>query len=255
MRISTTTIAGALALAASPLAAEVTQAEDDHFITRNEAVVDATPKETWLALISPARWWASEHTWSADAANLSLTPQAGGCFCEKIPEVDEPGRFTLEGSVEHMRVIQAYPEVALRMEGALGPLQSEPVTGILTIAISPVENEAGETATRIVFEYNVGGQMRYPVGVISPAVDGVMTLQLKRLAELLGVVVAPVEAGGGPQESAADPDAAADAAEEAGGETVTIDPDDVIETPAEEAAEDDSPSAVDEAFDDLSEPG
>ena len=244
------TIFGAaiLALAATPAAAEVVSADEDHFITRNEAVVEADPKTTWLALISPARWWSSEHTWSADAANLSLTPQAGGCFCERIPEVDEPGRFTLEGSVEHMRVIQAYPEVALRMSGALGPLQSEPVTGILTIALSEVDG-----GTRVVFEYNVGGQMRYPEEVISTAVDGVMTLQLSRLADLLGVIEAPVVPSA--VEPEVDPDIeseseeAAEGDETEGGEGVdpiTIDTEDVIE------AEDAGPS-VDEAFGDLSD--
>lgn len=114
-------------------------------------------------------------------------PQAGGCFCETIPEVDEPGRFTLQGSAEHMRVVQAYPESALRMIGSLGPLQSEPVTGVLTIVISKVPK-----GTRIVFEYNVGGAMRYEVPVISKAVDGVMATQLAALAKPLGLVEMPV---------------------------------------------------------------
>jgi uncharacterized protein YndB with AHSA1/START domain len=171
---------------AAPVAAEVTGGGPDSFVSRHEVVVKASPKEVWLALISPASWWTSEHTWSGEAANLSLTPQAGGCFCEKIPEVDEPGRFTLEGSVEHMRVIQAYPERALRMQGALGPLQSEPVTGILTIAISEVEQ-----GTRIVWEYNVGGPMRYELPVIARAVDGVMGLQVNALAKGLVPVAMP----------------------------------------------------------------
>lgn len=171
---------------AAPAAAEVTGGGPDSFVSRHEVVVKASPKEVWLALISPATWWTSEHTWSGEAANLTLTPQAGGCFCEKIPEVDEPGRFTLEGSVEHMRVIQAYPERALRMQGALGPLQSEPVTGILTIAISEVEQ-----GTRIVWEYNVGGPMRYELPVIARAVDGVMGLQIQSLAKGLGPVEMP----------------------------------------------------------------
>ncbi len=166
--------------------AEVTQATDNGFVSRNEVVVEASPKEVWLALISPAGWWRSEHTWSGDAKNLSLTPKAGGCFCETIPEVDEPGRFTLEGSVEHMRVIQAYPETALRMVGNLGPLQSEPVNGVLTVAITKVEK-----GTRIVWEYNVGGPMRYEVPVISKAVDGVMSVQLAALAKPLVVVPMP----------------------------------------------------------------
>ncbi|WP_337660978.1 SRPBCC family protein [Erythrobacter sp. Alg231-14] len=248
----------AAALGAAPALAEVVETDDDHFITRAEAIVSATPTETWLALISPARWWSSEHTWSADAANLSLTPQAGGCFCERIPEVDEPGRFTLEGSVEHMRVIQAYPNVALRMQGALGPLQSEPVTGILTIAISEAEN-----GTRIVWEYNVGGQMRYPAAVISNAVDGVMTLQLTRLSAELGQVQAPVIATvepSPPEETAPEvetseldlPEGDAPSQDEpfdlpsGDGPTIAIDPEAVIdEAPS-------SPS-VDDAFGDLSD--
>ncbi len=176
-----------VALAVSPPAhAEVIRATDNSFISRNEVVVSASPKEVWLALISPATWWRSEHTWSGDAKNLTLMPQAGGCFCETIPEVDEPGRFTLAGSAEHMRVVQAYPEQALRMVGGLGPLQSEPVTGVLTIAISKVDR-----GTRIVWEYAVGGAMRYEVPVISKAVDGVMALQLAALAKPLGIVPAP----------------------------------------------------------------
>ena len=173
--------AGAAILGAVPLAAEVTEESDAGFVTRDEAVVDATPKEVWLALITPSNWWNSAHTWSGDSENLRLTPQAGGCFCETIPEAQDADRITLEGSVEHMRVIQAYPESALRMTGALGPLQSEPVSGILTIAISTVDE-----GTRIVWEYNVGGKMRYEVPVISKAVDGVMTQQLNGLADLLG---------------------------------------------------------------------
>lgn len=186
LKVKAAVLGGAALTCAAPAAAEVVRTTDSSFVTRHEAVVKATPKEVWLALISPSGWWQAAHTWSGDPKNLTLTPQAGGCFCERIPEVDEPGRFTLEGSVEHMRVVQAYPEQALRMVGSLGPLQSEPVSGVLTIAITKVEQ-----GTRIVWEYNVGGSMRYEVPVISKAVDGVMGAQLGALAKLLGVVVIP----------------------------------------------------------------
>ncbi len=171
---------------ARPAAAEVTTVHPSGFIVRHEAVVEADPKQVWLALISPDQWWRSEHTWTGDSANLLLTPKAGECFCERIPEIDEPDRFTLEGSVEHMRVIHAHPEQALRMRGGLGPLQSEPVNGVLTIAIST--EEAG---TRIVWEYNVAGFMRYEIPVISSAVDGVIAGQLAALADGLGPVGKP----------------------------------------------------------------
>jgi len=183
VRIIFRAMASAPLVAASPAVAEVIQSEDNHFVTRDEALVETDPKATWLALISPSRWWSSEHTWTGDSSNLSLMPQASGCFCETIPEIEDEDRITLEGSAEHMRVVQAHPERALRMIGALGPLQSEPVTGVLMIALSAVEN-----GTRIVWEYNVGGQTRYNTAEIAIAVDGVMSLQLGRLADMLGRV-------------------------------------------------------------------
>lgn len=199
--------AAALALIAawaSAAQAEVIASDGTGFVTRDEAVVDATPKEVWLALISPAKWWNSGHTWSGDAANLSIRPQAGGCFCERIPEDPDPKKITLEGSVEHMRVIQAYPERALRMRGSLGPLQSEAAGGVLTISISPTDK-----GTQIVWEYVVGGYMRYEVPVIATAVDEVMSEQLDGLASLLGRVGQPADA------AETTPDADTDAGEAA----------------------------------------
>jgi hypothetical protein len=186
------------ACVAGPLAAEVVTVHPSGFVVRHEVVVEADTKATWLALINPATWWNKDHTWSGDSANLSLAPSAGGCFCERIPEVEEPDRLTLEGTVEHMRVIQSYPEAALRMRGGLGPLQSEPVTGILTIAISKTDK-----GTRLVWEYNVAGYMRYEIPVIARAVDAVIGSQSLALAKLLGPVSKPAAAK--PIEPAAEP--------------------------------------------------
>lgn len=246
-----------LSAASSPAQAEVIKTSDNGFITRDVAVVEAGLKATWLALIAPADWWSSQHTWSADAANLRLTPQAGGCFCEKIPEIDTPERFTLEGSVEHMRVIQAYPETALRMVGALGPLQSEPVTGVLTIALTEVDlpgapGAAPRKGTRIVWEYNVGGSMRYEIPVISKAVDGVMSLQLAGLAKKLGPVDVAVDVVVETPEgaSAADAEAADDGAPEEG--ALVIEAQDTLKDG--EPGEPKAPS-VEEAFDDFLDEG
>ncbi|MFZ1744153.1 MAG: SRPBCC family protein [Pontixanthobacter sp.] len=176
-------LAGLLPVSAQ---AEVVAEAKDAFVVRNSAVVKADLRETWLALISPAKWWNSAHTFSGKAANMTLMPQAGGCFCELIPAEDTVKTVGLAGSVEHMTVLLSIPDQALRMRGALGPLQSEPVEGIMTITLS--KEKAG---TKIVFEYAVGGYMRFEVPVISKAVDGVMTLQLTGLADVLGVVEAP----------------------------------------------------------------
>ena len=220
-------VGAALIFTATAAQAEVVEADVSGFVTRDEAVVEASPKEVWLALIDPAKWWNSSHTFTGDAGNLSLTPQAGGCFCEKVPEVDEPGRFTLEGSVEHLRVVNSQPEVAIRLVGALGPLQSEPVNGVLTVALTEVEQ-----GTRIVWEYHVGGRMRFELPVISKAVDGVMTQQLNGLSKLLGRVDLPAE-----EESTAEGEEEAPAEEE-GAEEADDAPADEEDAPEEEASGD-----------------
>jgi hypothetical protein len=89
-----------------------------------------------------------------------------------------------------MVVLLADPPQALRMRGGLGPLQSEPVDGVLTITMQP-EGEG----TRIVWEYAVGGYMRFEVPMISKAVDGVMSQQLSGLAALLGRIEEASTAG------------------------------------------------------------
>ncbi|QGN54323.1 hypothetical protein [Novosphingobium sp. Gsoil 351] len=172
----------ALALAAQPAAAEVVASSEAGFVTRATAEVPADPGATWQKLIAPQTWWNRAHTFSGDSANLYLDAQGGGCFCEKLPLKDgAPGARA--GSVAHMRVVYAEPGKALRMVGSLGPLQSEALTGTLTITLKP-----GGTGTRIVMEYIVGGYMRYKTAEIAPAVDNVLAEQLASLAAALGSV-------------------------------------------------------------------
>lgn len=193
-------------LAAQPAAAEVVEQSEDHFVSRTGVTVTADPKATWLALIAPAKWWDKSHTWSGDAANLSITPQAGGCFCETLPERDTPRQVGLAGSAEHMVVVQSYPMQVLRMRGGLGPLQSEPIQAVLTIAMQPVP----DGGTRMVWEYVVGGPMRYEVPVIAKAVDGILAEQLGRLADLLGRAETPKPAPA-PTEKSGDAETVEDA--------------------------------------------
>ena len=169
-----------LALLSPPASAEVIASSESGFVTRAAAEVPADPAATWVALIAPQNWWNKAHTFSGDSANLYLDAQGGGCFCEKLPLKDgAPG--TRGGSVAHMRVVYADPGKALRMVGSLGPLQSEALTGTLTISLKP--DGAG---TRIVMEYVVGGYMRYKVEEIAPAVDKVLAEQLAGLSASLG---------------------------------------------------------------------
>jgi uncharacterized protein YndB with AHSA1/START domain len=175
--------AASIALAAAPASAEVVETTTDRFVTRDTASVKATPLATWLALTKPGEWWSSKHSWSGDAKNMTLVPQGGGCFCERIPVGDSGNSSAMEGSARHAEVLQAFPMKVLRMSGGFGPLQGEPVTGILTITLKEVPG-----GTRIMWEYNVGGPMRYKIAELAPAVDAVMSEQLKRLQAHLGVL-------------------------------------------------------------------
>lgn len=184
---------------AAPAAAEVHELRADGFIIRNTATVAADPMETWLALIKPGDWWSNAHTWSGDAANMTLTPQGGGCFCERIPGADGESGSQLSGSAEHGIVVQASPLKMLRLRSALGPLQSEPVAGILTFALKEVPG-----GTQIQMEYNVGGSMRFKPAELAPAIDKVLGEQLAGLRGHLGALgEAPVAAQ--PSEPDAEP--------------------------------------------------
>jgi uncharacterized protein YndB with AHSA1/START domain len=106
---------------------EVKQASPDGVIFEHRFELSAAPADAWTVLVHPERYWPSEHTWSGSAANLSLAPQAGGCFCEQWDG----------GSAEHGRVVMAIPGRLLRFRGSLGPFQEMAVTGIMTIALTP----------------------------------------------------------------------------------------------------------------------
>ena len=177
---------GAISLMSAPVKAEVTELGEASFVVRHSVVVAKPPRDVWLALISPAKWWNKSHTWSGDAANLSITPQAGGCFCERIPGEDNSRSVGLEGSAQHMVVVHAFPDKVLRMRGGLGPLQSEPAQGVLTITLQKVGQ-----GTRINMEYIVGGAMRYKTPELAKAVDAVIGVQMEGLATLLGLVEMP----------------------------------------------------------------
>jgi uncharacterized protein YndB with AHSA1/START domain len=164
-------LAIALLACAVPARAEVTDQNQSGFATAGVVTIAAGPERVWDTLVNPAKWWNSEHSWSGEAANLTLDPRAGGCFCEALPG---------GGSVEHMRVIYADRGKQLRMRGALGPLQGEGLAATLTVTL---QAEGG--ATKLAWSYKVGGYTDFPWAQIAPAVDGVVSEQFQRLAALL----------------------------------------------------------------------
>ncbi|PHR18409.1 MAG: hypothetical protein COA41_10020 [Sphingopyxis sp.] len=192
----------------TPARAEVTNTADNGFTVQHQTLIDGNAEAVWKAMIAPSRYWNGDHSWTGDADNFYLVPQAGGCFCELIRTTSADNIRTSDGSVQHMRVIYAHNNKMLRMSGALGPLQSEAVTGTLTMLLDP---QGEKTAVR--FTYKVGGYMEFPVDQIAPAVDGVIGEQLTRLAALFAEADAAETDG---QDSSADPadDEKMDAAED-----------------------------------------
>ncbi|WP_373489936.1 SRPBCC domain-containing protein [Parasphingorhabdus sp.] len=178
--------------------AEVTNTAANGFTVQHETVIAAEAEAVWKAMIAPSRYWNGEHSWSGNAENFYLVPQAGGCFCELIRTASDDNIKSSDGSVQHMRVIYAHNNKMLRMSGALGPLQSEAVTGTLTMQLQPQAQ-----STKVRFVYKVGGYMEFPVDQIAPAVDGVIGEQLARLSALFG---APEAADDGARDEPADPE-------------------------------------------------
>ena len=170
----------AVVMCSAPALAEVHDSAPGGFAVRATATVPAGAEEVWNELLDPADWWDGAHTFSSDAANLSLDPRAGGCFCELLPNAEDTTKEP-RGGVQHMQVVYIEKAKVLRMTGALGPLQSEPVNGVLTFVLKP--DLAG---TRINAEYSVGGYMRIPTEKIAPMVDRVFGQQVARLAAKLG---------------------------------------------------------------------
>jgi uncharacterized protein YndB with AHSA1/START domain len=179
---------GLAVFASAPAHAEVTARTDAGFVVRVSTEVGASPADAWKAFTTPSLWWNPQHTFSGEAVNLTMDPSANGCFCEKLPVPKGAPVTQKPGSVMHMRVVYAEPYRALRLVGGLGPLQSEAVNGTMTVTFKPVEGSGGKT-TRILWEYVVGGFMRYKTETISGAVDKVLIEQIGGLTKLIGPAV------------------------------------------------------------------
>jgi hypothetical protein len=171
----------AMGLAPVPANAKVAQVAANGFVIRHLVEVPSSVEETWAVLVKPAVWWDADHTWSGNAANLTLDARAGGCFCEILPDKASP-KAPPRGSVEHMRVIYVERPRALRMVGALGPLQADAANATLTIQLKA----GAKGGTQVLLEYVVGGFTRTPFETLAPAVDAMLAAQLRSLTGKLG---------------------------------------------------------------------
>lgn len=154
--------------AASAVSAEVVDKGPAGFTVRIEQRTTAPPAAAYKAFVEGlATWWDSEHTYSGSAKNMSIDARPGGCFCEVFPA---------GGGIEHARVIYVEPGKILRMQGALGPLQSSGVASVLTWSF-----EAAAGGTTVTLTAATGGYLPGGFDKIAVLVDGVLTGQVKRL--------------------------------------------------------------------------
>lgn len=155
----------AAALAPALANAEVTDRSPAGFEVTEKATIAAPADKVWTAIMHPDRWWDPKHTWSGKAKNLAF--DASGCFCETLPR----------GAVRHMTIVYADGKTALRMAGALGPLQFTGADGHMGITLK----EAGG-ATEVVMTYDVGGYAKGGLAEqFAAPVDMVLGQQLARL--------------------------------------------------------------------------
>ncbi|MFC7536693.1 ATPase [Sphingomonas sp. GCM10030256] len=156
------------ALLATPAAAEVKSSSANAFEIEHRVQTVVPPTALFDAFGRIGSWWSPDHTYSGDAANLSLKLVAGGCFCERLKG---------GGGVEHLRVSYVDPVKHMAvLSGALGPLLFEGATGAMTVRVEPI---AG--GSRLTLNYRVAGFVQGNGAKLAPLVDQVLGEQMKRL--------------------------------------------------------------------------
>ena len=159
---------GLAALAfAAPASAEVVSADAHGFEVRHTITLVVPQPQAFAAFGQVQRWWSKDHTYSGDPARLSLVLRPGGCLCERL----DGG-----GGIEHLRVTYVEPNERVVLTGGLGPLLFEATAGVMDVR---VERTAG--GSRITLYYRVAGFARGNAVELAPAVDQVLTEQMKRL--------------------------------------------------------------------------
>ena len=161
----------ACALCCAPSHAGVKDQAANGFTIENAEWVPVDPATAWQGFIGDVgQWWPADHTWWGDASKLSISSEAGGCFCER------------NGAQQawHMTVTFVDPGRLMRMTGGLGPLQGMGMDGALEWRF--VEEKGG---TRITLWYRAGGYTPDDLSKFVPVIDKVQALQLHGLAEHL----------------------------------------------------------------------
>jgi len=159
-------VALCLLAVSTPAAAEVVSASPNGFEVRQTVPLVVKPEVAFSAFASAPAWWDPAHTYSKKSENLSLNLTPGGCFCERFPD---------GGGIEHLGVVYVEPGKHIIFTGALGPLLSMAVSGVLDVQ---VKSTAGGSV--LTLDYRASGFFNGSADKVAPAVDGMLAGQMKR---------------------------------------------------------------------------
>ncbi|MEO1449881.1 MAG: ATPase [Bacteroidota bacterium] len=157
------------------LAAKILDSSRVGFTIYHQVEVKASAAEAYTAFVERiGEWWESSHTYSGNAANMSIHPVVGGCLCEALPD---------GGHVRHLDVVYVAPGQSVRFVGGLGPLEAMAANGSsMGWTFTPLEGGG----TRIELTYIVSGYSPKGMASMAAPVDGVLGTQVAGLAKLLG---------------------------------------------------------------------
>ncbi|MBX9575929.1 MAG: hypothetical protein K2X07_09855 [Caulobacteraceae bacterium] len=160
-------IAAALVLTAQPAAAEVVARSENGFTLRFVSQVAADADRIPASLEALPHWWDGAHSYTGEAANLSLDLKPGGCWCEKMPDGT---------SFDHGRTTSVQPDRML-FHAPFGPLRGRATRSDLEMTW-----RREPTGLTLVWTMTVEG---VGVGAMADPVDAVMAAGFRRWATYL----------------------------------------------------------------------
>lgn len=148
--------------------AEVVSTSATGFRLQHEATSPLAPDALWARLMEPATWWDGDHSYSGDAANLSLGDKAGDYWREDWAE----------GSVIHGQILVVKSGEELLLSAPFGPLVETGAACVWKIQIQPSE----DGGTVITSTHLIAGSPGTGLEELAGPVDFVMSNGINRLA-------------------------------------------------------------------------
>ena len=159
-------VLGICLLTATQASAEVLNSSDHGFEVQHSVNLVVPQPQAFAAFGRVGQWWSKDHTYSGNAARMTLQMRPGGCFCESL----DGG-----GGIEHMRLTYLQPGERVVLTGSLGPLLYEATSGVMDVKFDKIAGGA-----RVTMNYRAAGFAKGGAAAMAPLVDQVLGEQMKR---------------------------------------------------------------------------